>query len=39
MGWGGMDWIRLPQDKDQWQALVNVVMSFKIPRNVGKTVE
>jgi hypothetical protein len=25
-GWGGMDWINLAQDRDQWQALVNIIM-------------
>jgi hypothetical protein len=23
IGWGGMDWIDVVQDKDQWRALVN----------------
>jgi hypothetical protein len=27
IGWGGMDWIDLAQDKDQWRALVNTVMN------------
>jgi hypothetical protein len=27
--WGGMDWIRLAQDRDQWQDLVNTVMNFR----------
>jgi hypothetical protein len=27
IGWGGMDWIDLAQDRDQWRALVNMVMS------------
>jgi hypothetical protein len=24
-GWGGMDWIDLAQDRDQWRALENTV--------------
>jgi len=27
-GWGDMDWMILAQDRDQWQALVNTVMSL-----------
>jgi hypothetical protein len=30
-GWGGMDWIDLAQDADQWKALVNTVMNLQIP--------
>jgi len=31
VGWGGMDWIELAQDRDNWQACVNVVMNLQIP--------
>jgi hypothetical protein len=34
--WGGMDWIDLGQDWDQWRALVNTVMNHRIPENVRK---
>jgi hypothetical protein len=29
--WGGMDWIDLAQDRDQWWGLVNTVMSLWVP--------
>jgi hypothetical protein len=27
-GWGGMDWIYLTQDRDQWMTLVNTIMNL-----------
>jgi hypothetical protein len=30
-GWGGMGWIHLAQDTDQWWALVNTVMNIRVP--------
>jgi hypothetical protein len=31
IGWDGMDWIDLTQNRDQWRALVNTVMNLRIP--------
>jgi hypothetical protein len=31
IGCDGMNWIDLAQDRDQWRALVNTVMNFRIP--------
>jgi len=30
-GWEGVDWINLAQVRDQWQVVVNTVMSLQIP--------
>jgi hypothetical protein len=29
-GWGGMDWIHLAQDRDQWRTLVTTVMNLRV---------
>jgi hypothetical protein len=31
IGWGGVDWIYLAQDRDQWRSLVNMVMNLRVP--------
>jgi hypothetical protein len=30
IGWGGVDWIQLSQDRDRWRALVNTVMNLRV---------
>jgi hypothetical protein len=31
IGWDGVDWIDLAQDRDQWWALVDAVMNLRLP--------
>jgi hypothetical protein len=36
IGWEGMDWIDLAQDRDQWRALMNnMVMNLRILQRAG----
>jgi hypothetical protein len=35
VGCGGKGWIDLAQDKDRWQEIVNAVMNYWLPYNVG----
>jgi hypothetical protein len=30
IGWDGVDWINLAQDRDPWRALVNTVMNLRV---------
>jgi hypothetical protein len=31
IGFGDVDWIHLAQDWDRWRALVNTIMSLRVP--------
>ena len=31
VGCGGMDWIKLAQDRDRWLALVSAVLNLQVP--------
>jgi hypothetical protein len=37
IGWGGMDWIDMAQNRDQWRALVNTVMNFPFHKMLGSS--
>jgi hypothetical protein len=36
IGWGGVNWTGLAQDKDKTRALVNAVMNLRVPQNTAK---
>jgi hypothetical protein len=31
VGWDGVEWIHLAQDKNQWRTLVNTVKNLRVP--------
>jgi hypothetical protein len=31
VGWDGVDWIDIAQDRDPWKALVNTVLNLRVP--------
>jgi hypothetical protein len=30
IGWGGVEWIQLAQDRDRWRAVVNAMMNLRV---------
>jgi hypothetical protein len=37
IGWDGMDWIDLAQNRDRWVALVNMVINLQVPSILGNS--
>jgi hypothetical protein len=35
IGWDGVDWIDMAQGRDQWRALVNMILNLRVPLNAG----
>jgi hypothetical protein len=35
IGCEGVDWVHLSQERDQWWALVNIVMNLQVPLKAG----
>jgi hypothetical protein len=31
IGWGGVDWMHVAQDRGEWRAFVNTVMNLRVP--------
>jgi hypothetical protein len=39
IGWDGMDWIDMAQNKGQWRALVSTILNLRVPYNFGEVLE
>jgi hypothetical protein len=39
IGWDGMDWIDVAEDRDQWRALVNTVLNLRVAAQLAASQE
>jgi hypothetical protein len=37
IGWDGVDWIDMAQDRNQWKALVNTVLNLRVRKMLGSS--
>jgi hypothetical protein len=37
IGWDGVDWIDRAQEWDQWRALVNTILNYRVSYNAGRS--
>jgi hypothetical protein len=37
IGWGGMDWIDLIENRNQWRDFVNTVTNLQVQQNIEKS--
>jgi hypothetical protein len=35
IGWEGVDWMHLAQERNSWWAVVNTVINLRVPQNAG----
>jgi hypothetical protein len=33
IGWEGVDWIDLAEDRDKWRTAMNTIMKLRVPQN------
>jgi hypothetical protein len=36
IGWDGVDWMGMAQNRDEWRALVSTVKNLRVPKNAWK---
>jgi hypothetical protein len=35
IGWEGVEWMHLVEDRDQWRAVVNTIMNLRFSQKMG----
>jgi hypothetical protein len=37
IGWDGVDWMDMAQDRDQWRALANTILNLRVRKMLGSS--